>query len=713
MAFTNQPNNAASYPSRLVDYGQSASSGIPSTAPNNETTPTDTDRRASIHSAQAAEKETLKRKRTDINNKARERAQQQLMEAINLEAQKVHKSDAHVFPTHSLQLNSAEELPPTKRGRGRPRVIQQPPKVPTSTPSADSQALYAATIPSGNQRQQLAVTVDSVSSPRFPYQQAQQYYNLPVPQSYQPFINSSSPTTGQDQQDKQSQPIVSETSSTHLTYPQAQQTSFLPAPAVSGESQRCTLLPTSGSPTADFPQQPTFSGSSTLRETSDLPQKDQRGQTATATKSDENQPYPYGPYPSYPESLTPTLDVTPTATPHKTVNESVHFNSPASTVSGGASQSLYSNIQPTYGKLNLGFSDIQAGVRTPQKSFFQQGWGPLGIPDLTPPKHLSASNCPPATTNSNTVTVSPAQQCAPLANHAFDTPTSTRRLPSPMEYRTITEAANKAWAAHGSANPTGSRTTYPPPQDSEDIRHAAGRISHSWDQAKTIYLKIDEATRANQNNANDQAIQEIQTLITFPIDWDLAFYHSEKLAWYYSDNSGQLPTNPYPIQVSFSATGYALSNWFYKQAIYPLPLFAQQPMFPQQAIPDEQTLLVDLWICATDLQIPKLQNLALNELDRVRNVNAEMSLTALNHTYNRTKEGSIMRNYLIWQYANRLSESVIMEPRAKPYYPHEFLQEWVMMLTQMWKSLKGRNDMKVDLNLEDFMVQEKKVAWPF
>ncbi|PVH85661.1 hypothetical protein DL98DRAFT_511246 [Cadophora sp. DSE1049] len=155
------------------------------------------------------------------------------------------------------------------------------------------------------------------------------------------------------------------------------------------------------------------------------------------------------------------------------------------------------------------------------------------------------------------------------------------------------------------------------------------------------------------------------------------------------------------------------TQWFFKQAIYPLPLFAQEPVFPQQGIPDEQTLLVDLWICATDLQIPKLQNLALNELDRVRNVNAEMSLTALSHTYNRTKEGSILRQYLVWQYANRLSEAVVMEPRAKAYYPHEFLQEWVMMLTQMWKSLSGRNDVKVDLNLEDFMVREKEVAWPF
>ena len=73
----------------------------------------------------------------------------------------------------------------------------------------------------------------------------------------------------------------------------------------------------------------------------------------------------------------------------------------------------------------------------------------------------------------------------------------------------------------------------------------------------------------------------------------------------------------------------------------------------------------------------------------------------------------MLRKYLVWQYAHRLNENSVMDPLAKAYYPHEFLQEWVLMLTQLWRSLNGRNNIKVDLDLEDFMVQEKKVTWPF
>ncbi|KAG4427589.1 hypothetical protein IFR05_016926, partial [Cadophora sp. M221] len=94
-----------------------------------------------------------------------------------------------------------------------------------------------------------------------------------------------------------------------------------------------------------------------------------------------------------------------------------------------------------------------------------------------------------------------------------------------------------------------------------------------------------------------------------------------------------------------------------------------------------QTILIDLWLCASDLQIPKLQNLALNELDRIRNATGQMNIQALMHVYEHAPEGSLLRQYMVWQYANRLSEDAI--PRALEFYPKVFMLDWIVMLTQM------------------------------
>ncbi|KAH7417492.1 hypothetical protein BKA64DRAFT_702255 [Cadophora sp. MPI-SDFR-AT-0126] len=738
MDLFNKHNNVASYPSRLIYNSEIGLSGTLHAAPligNVQPSISNNLQKRSLESSRRdTDEPELKRQRVQTNDEAEEQFQKLLRETTNLEPQETdNDTDIQAFQNDHLQHEKSADstqkdvVPKEKCGGDRPRIsFKYGVKPIAPATSRDSQPCYVTTSPSKTQRPQAVTTASATRPYQSPYPQVY-YSNLPVPRSHPPSIPFSSPTSISSQQDKQNQQTVVETVPPHLRYTNAQHAPHPPVSTIGEHSRDRNPLPPSTTSTASTPQPQSSVISSTVRGIPAPQQKHLPAPSATVPTTSGTQPYPFGPYPSYPDSLPAARSSGPTekasiakaiATKRilyvgqQTTTGSANPTSPLPFVSGSTTYAPYSTLQPEFPGFDPILGEIQpAGVRTPQNSFFQQGWGSLGIPALTPLGNLGASNGHPATISTASVSSSPANQYPTLPPQVFETP--SRRVLSQMDYRAISEAANNAWAAHNAAIPAPFRTPYPPPQEGDDLRHAAGRIMSSWDQTKTIFLKIDQTSGVNEYVAHDQTAQSIQALITYPIDWDLAFYHSKKLAWYYSDGNRQRPSYQYPIKISFPATGYALTNWFFKQTIYPLPLLAQEPVFPQQGIPDEQTFLVDILICATDLQIPKLQNLALNELDRVRNVSAQMSLTALNHTYNRTTEGSMLRKYLVWQYANRLNEAAVMEPRAKPYYPHEFLHEWVIMLTQMWKSMSGRNDMTINLNLEDFMAQEKKVTWPF
>lgn len=139
----------------------------------------------------------------------------------------------------------------------------------------------------------------------------------------------------------------------------------------------------------------------------------------------------------------------------------------------------------------------------------------------------------------------------PQPNTNSSSGTANPVIVDPMEFLAITDGANKAWAAHGIAVPSLSQSPFPPPKDSEDIRHAGGRKFHSWVPGKVVYLS------AAFNEGADPAIG---TMIHFPIDWDLAFYHSRRLAWFYSENTGNSPTAVFPIKIAFATTGHVLMN---------------------------------------------------------------------------------------------------------------------------------------------------------
>ena len=391
MDFYNGHNNGASYPSRLVNNSDISQPETLQVTPNNDSVQANTNGDSykrnpeSIERDQSEEQEH-KRQRTQASNQAIEATRQQMMDALNREAQKGHGPDAQVFPISFLQSYHSTDSDPAESGRGRSQInANSPVDFLAPTPRFESQPHHIQPSSSGYQ-QPFTTSPDPASgSYQVSYPQVQHYYNLPVPRSYPPTIPVASPAPIGGQQDKQSKQGVSETTSSHLTYPQGQYTPGPPVSTPDGCSKGRTPLPdaaNSGTSQRQHPIASTVAPGNPKQQQKDLPR-----QNTAAPTFGKNQPYPFGPYPSYPDSLASQTSSTLTtntgipqakATPRsrRAPRQPVNRNSPVPIASAGTPRTPYSTLQLAYQAPVPILGEIQPeGVRTPQKSFFMQGWG--------------------------------------------------------------------------------------------------------------------------------------------------------------------------------------------------------------------------------------------------------------------------------------------------------------------------------------------------
>ncbi|KAK2628320.1 hypothetical protein QTJ16_002966 [Diplocarpon rosae] len=194
---------------------------------------------------------------------------------------------------------------------------------------------------------------------------------------------------------------------------------------------------------------------------------------------------------------------------------------------------------------------------------------------------------------------------------------------------------------------------------------------------------------------------------TIALDWDLAFFHSPVIARHFSHDA---PSADYriaaTIEVRLLPTVRWFSHWLYTQTLYPRPLAVDFPVV------DEQTLLVDLYLLAESLEIPRLQNLCLRELHRVREESKTLSIEASSLLYTYSPRRCRLRGYFVWQYATRLSADQIVDGDAERYYSPQMMLEWISLLTHMLRD-KEDGEKLADFQLARFLVQEKEMIWPF
>ncbi|CZT42850.1 uncharacterized protein RSE6_02802 [Rhynchosporium secalis] len=231
----------------------------------------------------------------------------------------------------------------------------------------------------------------------------------------------------------------------------------------------------------------------------------------------------------------------------------------------------------------------------------------------------------------------------------------------------ITCAVNVAFASHQASTSKVLRTPFPTPAEDEDIERASPRNGPSFLRENVIYLTVVFG--------DPSAVIAPRTVrFYFPIDWDIAFYHSWRIAEFYRSRNGHSPntTVPVPLKICFSATSHLLAN----------------------PIPDEQTLLVDLWIVADDLEIFKLQNLALNELDLVRRRTSSLESESCN-TFTQTPQE--VHN----------AESANRAMADQKLYPPDFMIECTALITKI-----GIGEaVEFASTLDGFMVVERKDDW--
>ncbi|OWP02007.1 hypothetical protein B2J93_4633 [Marssonina coronariae] len=287
---------------------------------------------------------------------------------------------------------------------------------------------------------------------------------------------------------------------------------------------------------------------------------------------------------------------------------------------------------------------------------------------------------------------------------ALKTPIQKRAIskpkPSRHKHHQAPEAATKSAqirvvehvnACAKSANERHSRAAFVAPGQAV-LNYSAGRSGSS--PQRNISLSMQLANPANGHR-------------TIALDWDLAFFHSPVIARHFSSDAPEADyRDAATIKVRLLPTAMWFSHWLYTQSLYPRPLSVESP------VSDEQTLLVDLYLLAESLEIPRLQNLCLRELSRVHDETKTLSIEASSLLYTYSDSRCRLRAYLVWRYATRLSSEQIVDGEADRYYSPQMMLEWIVLLTSLLRG-KEAGEKLAGFQLAWFLVQEKEMIWPF
>lgn len=88
--------------------------------------------------------------------------------------------------------------------------------------------------------------------------------------------------------------------------------------------------------------------------------------------------------------------------------------------------------------------------------------------------------------------------------------------------------------------------------------------------------------------------------------------------------------------------------------------------------------LVELWILAERMRMPRLQNQALNTLDQMRGGAELIPQSTYKRVYDRTKDGSPLRRYIVSLVSRGKS------PLTQPFYfPHQMLYDVVNQMKKV------------------------------
>lgn len=117
----------------------------------------------------------------------------------------------------------------------------------------------------------------------------------------------------------------------------------------------------------------------------------------------------------------------------------------------------------------------------------------------------------------------------------------------------------------------------------------------------------------------------------------------------------------------------------------------------------EDKTLVEVWVLADRLLMPKLQNLAIREMGRMRQQSTFWSLSACTLAYAKTQDGSALRRYLV---DSHILEKNLNKSHEKKF-PKEMLMDMVLRTLNSGLPNSIKDKLRAANHMEEFEVPEE------
>jgi hypothetical protein len=191
--------------------------------------------------------------------------------------------------------------------------------------------------------------------------------------------------------------------------------------------------------------------------------------------------------------------------------------------------------------------------------------------------------------------------------------------------------------------------------------------------------------------------RELDTKNKFIVHKSFACHYSPVLKDFFDNKNVDRRLRKYHLRGTSSNTAQLLLQWIYTQKV-DIGKIAERPEGEAKS-----QSLVFLWVLAENLQIPRLQNAVIRELQALRGRGEPVSTLSLKHVYENFPRANPLRRLLLHQCAGGLSKWYTDNPEQ---FPKDMLLELTVYLSKAVQSGTSAKDLRENTNLSDYFVPE-------
>ena len=191
--------------------------------------------------------------------------------------------------------------------------------------------------------------------------------------------------------------------------------------------------------------------------------------------------------------------------------------------------------------------------------------------------------------------------------------------------------------------------------------------------------------------------RELDTKNKFMVHKSFACHYSPVLKDFFDNENMNRRFRKYHLHGTSSNTVQLLLQWIYTQKVDIRKISEQ----PEGEVKSQS--LVFLWVLAEKLQIPRLQNAVIRELQALRDRGEPVPTLSLKYVYENFPPANPLPRLLLHQCAGGLSEWYTHSPEQ---FPKDMLLELTVYLSEAVQSGTSAKDMRENTNLSDYFVPE-------